>query len=487
MELQQHQKDGSTFIATNPRGCGILAHITGSGKSITTITGMIKSYALQKIPKHIIVATVSSYPEICNDMETEFKHKLFEIQSTADFEEFMISDKVFGITKYGILKRIDPFLISEYTSTRGTSMYFDEAHQLKNSATIIQKHLQVYRKYLKGLYLITATPIMSSAEDLQGLFWLLAPKLLGSVEQFYKTFSNYRMVCYIKKGEVRNCRCGGKLIYNGSIFECKRCGNSYPPKKQIEPISYKNQELLAKLTAPFIHSFFPPRDLRYFNINTTLDELGSHEYNTIAKAIMSNGEEQHSARMIKLQHYLNESEAKKTILKELVKILKVHGVIIYASYHKTVEVIEDILKTHKDIEYKSITGKLNSKSRKQVRDWFREGAKNKVLIITDAGGASLNLQATNNLIFYDIPFSVGNFIQVVGRVARYFSAFKHYNIFFPIVKGTLDEYKFNYISAKKDLIDQVLQNKCLPQGLLDSYNADELRDLRSKTLWNRED
>ena len=206
MELEQHQKDGSTFIATSPVNCGILAHITGSGKSITTITGMIKSYAIRKIPKHIIVATVSSYPEICNDMETEFKHKLFEIQSAADFENFMLSDKVFGITKYGILKRIDPFLIAEYVATHGTSMYFDEAHQLKNSSTQIQKHLQIYRRHLKGLWLITATPIMSSAEDLQGLFWLLAPKLLGSLEQFYKTFSNYRMICYTEKGEIRNCR-----------------------------------------------------------------------------------------------------------------------------------------------------------------------------------------------------------------------------------------------------------------------------------------
>lgn len=485
MQLLPHQEAGSNWMATTSTNCGILAHITGSGKSVTTISGALKSYALKHIQKHIFVATVSSISEIMNDMEEHFHYKFIEINSEAEFIDFMCSPKVFGILKYGILKRISAECIEEYATKYSVSMYFDEAHELKNEETVIQTHVRRFRHALKGLYLITATPVMSSAKDLQGLFWLLNPKLLGDEETFYKLFSKFRRVCFIKKGEVRRCKCGGTMVYNGSVFKCAKCKHSYEPRKTIQPIYYKNQDVLAKLVAPYMHCFFPPRDLRYYKIKTKLSPEQNYEYNLIAQAILTDGEKQHSARMIEMQHYLDNCETKKQMLYALADKLKDQGMIIYADYHNSIDIIEKVLEPL-NLDVKSISGKLNAKKRKEVRNWFRSDAKNKVLIITKAGGASLNLQSTNNLIFYDIPFSVGNFIQVVGRVARYFSKFKHYNIFFTVVEDTLDEYKFSYVSSKRDIIEDVLQNKCLPQGLLDSYDADILKELRSKLLWKRE-
>lgn len=484
MKLLQHQVEASNWIATTPTKSGIIAHVTGSGKSVTTISGALKLYATRHVQKHIVVATVSSISEIMNDMEEHFNYKFFEIKNESAFIEFMNSNKVMGILKYGVLKQIDPNLINDYVSKHSTAMYFDEAHELKNEETKIQTHVRVYRENLEGLFLVTATPVMSSAKDLQGLFWLINPKLLGDEETFYKLFSKFRRVSFVKRGEKRHCRCGGWLIYNGSMFRCSTCGNCYEPRKQIQPISYKNQDVLAKLVAPYINSFFPPRDLRYYKITAELNEEQNYQYDLIAQAVLSGGEEQHSSRMIKLQHYLDNCELKKTILLKLVSQLKSRGVIIYSDYLDTVDVIQKTLEPL-GVDIRSITGRLNAKNRKEVRNWFRSGAENKVLIITKAGGASLNLQSTNNLIFYDIPFSVGNFIQVVGRVARYFSAFKHYNIFFPIVLDTLDDYKFSYVSSRKELIEDVLQNKCLPQGELESYNADLLQQIRGRTLWKR--
>ena len=484
LELLPHQIEASNWIATTPTNCGIISHVTGSGKSVTTIAGALKSHKAKNIKKHIVVATVSSISEIMNDMVEHFHYKFFEITNEDTFVEFMNSDKVMGILKYGTLKRIDPMLIDDYVSKNSTSMYFDEAHELKNEETKIQTHVRMYRENLKGLFLVTATPVMSSAKDIQGLFWLINPNLLGDEETFYKTFSNFRRVCFIKRGEKRKCRCGDFVVFNGSLFKCRRCGNSYEPRKYIQPISYKNQKILADLVAPYMNSFFPPRDLRYYKITATLDPEQDRIYDQIAQSVLTAGEEQHSARMIKLQHYLDNSELKKKILYKMVEQLRSKGVIIYSDYLDTVDIIQETL-TPLGVDIRSISGKLNAKARKEVRNWFRSGAENKVLIITKAGGASLNLQSTNNLMFYDIPFSVGNFIQVVGRVARYFSDFKHYNIFFPVVHNTLDEYKFNYVSSRKELIEQVLQNKCLPQGELETYNADLLRDMRKRTLWNR--
>lgn len=486
IKLREHQEIGSNYIATNPKRAGIIAHVTGSGKSVTMLTGALKLYATRKVGKHIMVATVSSISETMLDMEQYFNLQFFQIKKEEDFTEFMNDpNKIFGILTYGVLKRLDPEYMRTKLEVQKTAMYFDEAQELKNEETVAQKHVRVYRDALSDIYLITATPAMSSAKDLQGLFWLLDPTLLGTEEEFYKIFSNYRMVCYVKKGEVRNCRCGGKYVYDGKLFVCKKCGKSYQPKKILEPISYINQKLLAELVAPYMNCFFPPRDLRYYKIVTEDSLTERKQYDAVAKSVLTSGEEQHSSRMIKLQHHLDASETKRKILYKLAEKLKDKGMIIYSDYLATVDIIENELKPL-GVEIKSITGRLSAAMRKDVRNWFRAGAQNKVLIITKAGGASLNLQSTNNLIFYDIPFSMGNFIQVVGRVARYFSDFQHYNIFFPIIKDTLDDYKFSYVSSRKSFVDEVLQNKCLPQGELENYNADLLRELRKRTLWKRE-
>lgn len=485
MELLDHQISGSNYIATTPTRCGLICHTTGSGKSVTTIAGALKLYKTQKVEKHIFVATVSSISEIMNDMEEHFHYKFFEIKNEDDFIKFMNSEKVFGILKYGVLKRIDAEMIARFCREYKTAMYLDEAHELKNEETVAQTHLRKFRSELHNLFLVTATPVMSSAKDLQGLFWLLAPELLGDEETFYKCFSNFRRVCFVKRGEIRNCRCGGFSVYNGSVFRCKKCGNTYEPRKQIQPVSYKNQDLLAKLVAPYMHSFFPARDLRYYKISANLTEEQNYNYDIIAQDVLTGGEEQHSTRMIKLQHYLDSCEAKKSMLIKLASAMRKQGMLVYSDYLESVDIIQENLEKI-GLEVKSITGKLNAKSRKEVRNWFRAGAENKALIITKAGGASLNLQSTNNLIFYDIPFSVGNFIQVVGRVARYFSAYKHYNIYFLTLNNTLDEYKYNYVSSRRDIVEKVLQNECLPQGMLESYNADILKDMRRKTLWKRE-
>ena len=45
VELLEHQIKASNWMATTETNSGIIMHVTGSGKSVTTIAGALKIYA----------------------------------------------------------------------------------------------------------------------------------------------------------------------------------------------------------------------------------------------------------------------------------------------------------------------------------------------------------------------------------------------------------------------------------------------------------
>ena len=64
-----------------------------------------------------------------------------------------------------------------------------------------------------------------------------------------------------------------------------------------------------------------------------------------------------------------------------------------------------------------------------------------VTLITSAGTESVNLQRANNLIFYEIPFPLRQFIQACGRITRMDSNYDKFQVYILEAEGTIDTYK----------------------------------------------
>ena len=88
--------------------------------------------------------------------------------------------------------------------------------------------------------------------------------------------------------------------------------------------------------------------------------------------------------------------------------------------------------------------------------------------MTGAGGESLNLQVSNNIIMFNLSFSVAQFVQTVGRIIRMDSEYDHMNIFILEALNTVDTYKRLLIQHHAATItrllsgDSVLTNPNLP-------------------------
>lgn len=144
------------------------------------------------------------------------------------------------------------------------------------------------------------------------------------------------------------------------------------------------------------------------------------------------------------------------------------------------------------IQNVSVTGKVVGKDRKKAMKRFQDPEDEvRVIFISDAGSEAINLQTASVMVFYDSPWSWGNYIQLLGRPIRIGSPHQHVVAIHLVAerpaktkkgRATIDRYTLDILNSKKDFIDQVLGEAAV--GALDfesggSFNTELMRALRS--------
>ncbi len=140
-------------------------------------------------------------------------------------------------------------------------------------------------------------------------------------------------------------------------------------------------------------------------------------------------------------------------------------VIIYTRFESLVGRLQAIL-TKAKIKSVRITGKEKDDDRRAAQVAFQDtGSDVRVIFITDAGSEAINLQIASAMIFYDAPWSWGNYVQTIGRMIRIGSPHQHVVVYHLVAerpattlkdRRTIDHYTLGLLRGKKDLIDQVL-------------------------------
>lgn len=200
----------------------------------------------------------------------------------------------------------------------------------------------------------------------------------------------------------------------------------------------------------------------------------------------------HSARLADMQRYIDMREEKRA---ELIRVLKSDasdcdkkiyekGALVYTRLLDVAETLRD------DIEKAGmtcylITSKQNQKQRDKVVEAFKKDSSNTIVIISEAGGESVSLQSTNEIILYNVPRGPGRWAQIIGRVARLFSKYedKGFNIHFITVGDSIDEYSQILLSARKELEVELLSQDTIPLKEEKTFNQLVLKKIRNHLLW----
>lgn len=478
--LDPHQKQGARFLVDRKRA--LLDFYTGSGKTLIIALTSFFLLGKKQLDNVLIVGTKSSMLSFESDFLEHTDYKPIFLDTRADLINFLTNQKgQIGVLKYGlvtdycidysadketqtVIGKIDPQLL-QLLKTSNTGVFFDEFHTLKNPDADVTKWYKQLMPLFKRVYGLTATPYTKDLYDIFYLINLLIPKFFPTKKSFTEQFVN---------------------VDYKEIFV-----NNFP---KIIPVivSYKNVELLDDLLKDIRMFYEPNLDLTY---TTHFENLAdSAAYTEIARSAYTLATKKtpdkkkgstFMSKLVDLQTQVDTDIAKHALLKtSILPYVEEYGVIIYCDYELAVEQVKLVVSTlpsNPDIYV--IDGSSSLKKRKTIKNTFTDNPKNKIVIITRAGGQSLNLQATNRIFFYNTPFDPGSFIQASGRIVRQYSKHTEFYVHFLLMQDTIDDYKYQRLMSQMSIVKKS-RGLTVLDITMPSFNQEMLQRLRNKFLWN---
>jgi SNF2 family DNA or RNA helicase len=136
-------------------------------------------------------------------------------------------------------------------------------------------------------------------------------------------------------------------------------------------------------------------------------------------------------------------------------------VIVYTRFERMVKLGIDAL-TAAGVKCIRVTGAETIDQRAEAQRLFQDmNSDVKVIWITNAGGDAINLQSARALVFFDTPFSAGDYLQVVGRMIRIGSTHDRVFALHLVAKGTIDERVLAIRERKMGLLEAVIGKRIL--------------------------
>lgn len=524
------------------RAQAVNAAQTGLGKTYMSLTAAILVMLQRNDMDTVVLCPQCAIKAFRRELTEKLKIRFNTL--TSGKPQIQSGARIHIITHSSLKKRLE-YLDKLHESGRKLLLIVDEAQILHDSGNQVYQMLAARRQYFNIVWALTATPLGNSLTGLYWLLYFLNPKIVGTLDSFKQKYY--------------------KLAYNKITRWCGKYPHKYKKTFREEVIlGYKNLDQLSEILKDYVILKQKPYNLVWHYHKFNINEKEQEQYLIAGQGLKRETSEKnfavrlHDLQMvidnlvipidkISLQYKIEErlkqenkysEENVKSILKNMLEKLnqnrqttimnsslsskekeylkvvteemkKGHPVLTYLDYSDVVNRLEMILNKTKSItgvkQVLKVTGSVSLKEREYVEEAIREGT---VVLITSAGTESINLQKSNSMIFYDVPFSVLTFIQAVGRITRMDSKFSEQHIHIIEATGTIDSYKRLLINMNSNLIETIFGGiETLPvemlnidkgmQGLLkkqllwcfdkeELLDEDEINDLLIKAIEDRD-
>ena len=175
-----------------------------------------------------------------------------------------------------------------------------------------------------------------------------------------------------------------------------------------------------------------------------------------------------------------DSSKLESLLDLLTNELEGEKIIIFSRLRKMVDIMEAEIEA-KGIKTCRITGAENGDQRLASQKAFQDPEnETKVCLITMAAAEGVNLQLAKAVVFYDTPWSAGDYLQIIGRMIRIGSIHDKVFSYHVCAKKTIDERVMKTLKAKMGLIEAVLGKRLKEEGESDEVlevGQSELSDI----------
>lgn len=456
LKLRYYQVQGVMHLLAMKRF--LLGDDTGLGKTLQSISALC--YLWEKSPdqKVLILTSKSSVeqwagefhkftvgvtPFVCRGTPAQ-RRKVREAFWDATGPTVMVTGYRTAVQDFAELQDRDGYVLIT-----------DEAAAYKNNETQVHQVC----KYLSGkadrTWALTATLIKNNLIEGWGVYNVVVPGLFGSKNHFLNEYCITRM--QMLPGTRRQV----------PVIVGYRPRDIEEFRKKIDPYFLGRPKFE-------VASELPPLVTRHVKVGMT--KLQESKYQEALEGLLLVGEKtgkSEEKEVTKLtavtycQQIVNHPELigidgeseKLDALLELVSDggeLEGEKVIVFTRFRKMVDLIVPALKK-RGVKAVRITGAEDERGRKTSQDDFQNPKSNTaVCCITTAAAEAINLQAAKALIFYDTPWSAGDYLQILGRMIRIGSTHDRCYAIHLVAEGTIDDRVVKVLTKKMGLVESVL-------------------------------
>ena len=428
LKLKNHQKIVVNFLNKDDNKGLLVLHPVGTGKTLTAAT--VSQCFLKKNPKSkVIIVTPTS-------LQGNFKKALvsdYGVDNLDRYEFYTI--QAFTIaSKKGKIKCNDKLLILDEAHNIRTKIINTKKRQGGVNAIELLKCASDSKKVL----LLSATPSINKPNDMINLFAMIDGKVNPiSGFEFYKINQNPKsLIKYLK------CKVS---IYSPSKEEVL---SSFPLKNEEEIFIKMNKSYYSKYIEVLDNKIGEQHRYDLFGGSKDLIPF----YNGVRRAA-NNLEEKNSPKV-------------NWIMKQILENRNSKFLIFSHFLEAGIELLSKRLKDE-DIKFECINGSMNKNKRDSAVFNYNKG-KNKILLISKAGGEGLDLKETNFVIIMEPTWNEAASEQVIGRAVRMGS---HSNL--PKDKRIVNIYRLYMIQPKENVyLDDILDNHMLKSPHEDILSVD---------------
>jgi len=440
----------------------LLGDGTGLGKTLQTIAALCYIWEKEPSRKVLVLTTKSATPQWAKEFG-KFTRGVRVIVANGSRQQredayaaWRKSDKP-SVMVMGYRAVVND--IRKLQNDEGFILVTDEATAFKNPKTQVHQVVRHLSTMADRTWALTATLIKNHLMEGHGIYQVVVPGLFGSADSFMRYY------CIVEMMAIGKGRKVPRIVgyYPEKVEEFRGFITPYylgRPKHDVA------DELPTLTREVFEVGMSPMQEAKYSEALTGLLTVGEKR---------PEGEEEKEVTKLTAISYCQQivnhpdligcegSSEKLTALIELLTEGDLAGekVIVFSRFKKMVNLLMPALKKA-GLDPVRVTGDESGDQRQKAQDRFQNvDDPCKVICITMAGGDAINLQAAKAIIFYDTPWSAGDYIQIIGRMIRIGSL--HDNVLalhlvakLKSGKGTIDQRVMDVIESKMKLIEAVL-------------------------------
>lgn len=466
-----HQLDTARRALRDMRGRALLADEVGLGKTIEA--GIVMKELIERgLAQTVLVLTPASLTEQWREeLETKFHESFTVLDGASDWQTLLQASVGRWIVSLDTAKqtaRAPHLLRRDYDL-----LIVDEAHKLKNRATVAWRFVNQVRK--RYALLLTATPVQNDLMELFSLVTILTPGHLGTVRNFKRQFFSQS-----DGRRPRNARALRRLLNDVMIRNQRSKVSVRLPARRAAVyhlnLSAAEYDLYQGVTRYIRDEFRQESGSKHLRLvlmalQRELCSSPAAVAGTLQKLVADPqyppATRERLAGFLALASRIEGS-------RKLDAVLEILGrfpgkFLIFTEYRHTLDLIVRHLNAA-GISAAGFHGGLNIYQKEEAIDAFAN--QTRVLVSTESGAEGRNLQFCHQLINYDMPWNPMRVEQRIGRLHRLGQ--KHEVAIFNLSSNaTIEAHVLDLLAYKIRMFELVIGELDLILGTLDSKKSFE--------------